>query len=60
MRRHGASEGGCSRSLLHLGHEVECPSTPSLIFVGLGFTAGGFALATWDALRPWLAKLLVR
>jgi hypothetical protein len=25
-----------------------------------GFTAGGFALATWDALRPWLAKLLIR
>lgn len=32
----------------------------SVLFIGLGFTAGGFMIATWDIMRPWLAKFLLR
>ncbi|MCC2608408.1 hypothetical protein ABK249_02630 [Neorhizobium sp. Rsf11] len=34
--------------------------TASLIFVGLGFTAGGVFFTMWDTVRPWLGKLLLR
>lgn len=34
--------------------------TASLIFVGLGFTAGGVFFTMWDSVRPWLARLLLR
>lgn len=32
----------------------------SLIFVGLGFTAGGITFTMWDTVKPWLVKLILR
>ena len=42
----------------HVNDITRLGKTASIIFVGMGFTVGGFALATWDAVRPWLGKLL--
>jgi hypothetical protein len=34
--------------------------TASIIFVGLGFTAGGVFFTMWDTVRPWIGKFLIR